>query len=90
MRALVLALVLLLAACGTTEVLVPVEVLVPLPVPCEAQVSPSPQYPDTDEALRAEPDLFERVKRLLAGRELRTAREAELERAVAVCQGADV
>lgn len=34
-------------------------------VPCAARVGPRPDYPDGDDALRAAPDLLERVKLLL-------------------------
>ena len=66
-----------------------VEVRIPVAVPCDARTGPTPAYPDTDAALREAADLFERVKLLLAGRELREAREAELDAAVRGCSGLD-
>jgi hypothetical protein len=65
-----------LAACATTTpepVIRTVEVKVPVPVPCKPDLGSEPAYPDTRQALTSAPDLFERVKLLLAGRELRIA-----------------
>ena len=47
---------------------------VPVPVHCKPNIKPSETFPDTDQALKSAPDIFERVKLLLAGRDLRTAR----------------
>lgn len=63
-----------------------VTVQVPVPVPCVVDV-PAPVYSDTDEALRAAPDLFERVKLLLAGRIERTAHDNVETAARAACNG---
>jgi hypothetical protein len=64
-----------------------VEVRVPVPQPCPIldRLGPAPTYPDTAEALRAAPNLFERVKLLVAGRALRIAREAALIAAAQAC-----
>lgn len=73
---------LLLAGCAhqpVEPIIRTVEVRVPVPVPCAIDI-PDPVYSDTPEALRAAPNLFERVKLLLAGREERAAHD-ELERA---------
>lgn len=73
---------LLLAGCAhqpTEPIIRTVEVRVPVRVPCVIDI-PEPLYSDTPEALRAAPNLFERVKLLLAGREERAAHD-ELERA---------
>jgi len=85
-----------LAGCATTQAPPPepivrmVEVKVPVDDPAcpraaVAELGTAPAYPDTDGALRMAADLFERVKLLLAGRELREAREAALIGALAEC-----
>lgn len=63
------------------------DVVVPAPVACRPNIEPSPIWPDTDEALIAGPDLFARVRLLLAGRLLRMARERELLAALEGCRG---
>lgn len=90
LRLILFTLAFALAACGgespPVEPLVrTVRVEVPVPTSCALKVGPKPDYPDGDEALRAAPDLFERVKLLLAGRGMRQSREAELEAALAPC-----
>jgi hypothetical protein len=78
----------LLAACATRPaepILKTVEVKVPVPVTCPDRRAPQPAYPDTAEALAAAPDLFERVKLLLAGRGLREERLKEDEGQVRAC-----
>lgn len=62
------------------------ERLVPVAVQCRPDIGPEPNYPDTDAALRAAPDIFVRVRLLLAGRLMRTARARELQAALARCQ----
>jgi predicted small secreted protein len=95
-RIAILAACLALAACGTTRIERPepiirtVEVKVPVDDPAcareaVARLGEAPAYPDTPEAIRAAPNLFERVKLLLAGRELRIAREAALADALTAC-----
>lgn len=76
------------AACATTSEprIVVKEVRVPVPVKCAADPGPAPDLPDTSEALRQAPDLFEQVKLLLAGRKLRDARIGELEAANQGCR----
>jgi hypothetical protein len=59
---------------------------VPVPVHCKPNIKPSETFPDTDQALKSAPDIFERVKLLLAGRDLRTARVNELEVALQACE----
>lgn len=87
---------LFLAGCGggkvasTPEPIVKtVEVFVPTDNPACARKAIADlgtiSYPDTDEALAAAANLFERVKLLLAGRELREAREAVTIGALAEC-----
>ncbi|MBX9574988.1 MAG: hypothetical protein K2X07_05050 [Caulobacteraceae bacterium] len=90
LRLILFVLAFLLAACGGERppiepIVKTVRVEVPVPVPCAPAVGPRPDYPDGDDEVRAAPDLLERVKLLLAGREMRRAREAELEAAVAGC-----
>lgn len=95
-RIAILAACLALAACGTTRIERPepiirtVEVKVPVDDPAcareaVARLGADPAYPDTPEAIRAALNLFERVKLLLAGRELRIAREAALKDALEAC-----
>jgi hypothetical protein len=88
MKALGLAALFLLAACAhkPEPVIRTVTVTVPVAVPCKVNVGPEPEYADTDSALRAAPDLFSRVKLLLAGRIQRMQREAELNAAVRACR----
>lgn len=64
------------------------EVKVPVVQPCPAleALGAAPAYPDTDAALAAAPNLFERVKLLLAGRVLRAQREASVAATVAACR----
>jgi hypothetical protein len=84
-----------LAACETPGAarpepeprIVTVEVPVPVPVKCTPDVGPDPVYPDTDEAIAAAPNLFERVKLVVAGRLMRIARERELSAALRECRG---
>ena len=92
MRLMIALAALALAACahtGEPEVRT-VEVMVPVDDPACARAAverlgAAPAYPDTPEALRAAPNLFERVKLLLAGRELRMAREAAITDALEAC-----
>lgn len=64
-----------------------VEVKVMVPQPCRAlaAMSEEPAMPDTDEALKAAPGLFDRVKLLLQGREIRSARLEQYKAAKASC-----
>ena len=64
-----------------------VDVQVPVTQPCDAagRIGAAPDYPDSDEALRGAPTLFDQVRILLAGRLLRIARGDALERVVAAC-----
>lgn len=95
-RIAMLAACLALAACGTTRIERPepiirtVEVQVPVDDPACARaaverIGPAPAYPDNATAIRSAADLFERVKLLLAARELRIAREAALADALKAC-----
>jgi hypothetical protein len=77
-----------LAACaspGEPKVTVR-EVQVPVAVKCASDPGPQPAYADSDSALKAAPDLYERVKLLVAGRLQRIAREAELIAANSGCR----
>lgn len=90
--ALSAAAVLPLGACGTVpapEPIVQTKVVeVPVPTPCKPQLSPEPQYPDTDEALAGVTDVFQGTQLLKAGRKMRIAREGELDAALQGCAGA--
>jgi hypothetical protein len=85
---LCIALALCVASCAAAGEprIVTKEVSVPVAVKCSADPGPAPAYVDTAEALKAAPDVFERVKLLLAGRLQRMAREAELVAANAGCR----
>jgi hypothetical protein len=83
---------LLLAGCGTTKIVqgapivTTVEVPVPVVAPCVPKsLASAPDYPDTNDALRAAPDAADRYRLLGAGRLLRSARLNELEGVVAGC-----
>lgn len=81
-----------LAACATpaappTPQIVTKTVEVAVPVACKPDLGVAPAYPDTDAALKAAPDVYQRVKLLVAGRLLRIAREAELTAGLNACEG---
>ncbi|MFC5373983.1 hypothetical protein ACFPIF_15575 [Brevundimonas faecalis] len=86
-RCLSIALAIVLASCTTAPTQIrTIEVQVPVAVPCPAHL-PEPVYSDTDAALLAAPNIFERVKLLLAGREERAAQD-QMERAArTACEG---
>jgi|GEM_PF-2337912 len=86
--AAIACLAVVLFGCGTAppERVVTQTVYVPTPVRCKAAARPSIEYPDSDEALRTAPDMFERVKLLLAGRNTRSARIQELESSLKACE----
>lgn len=87
MRALLSCL--LLAGCASAApepVVRTVEIRVPVPVPCVIDL-PDPVYSDTAEALRNAPDIFERVKLLLAGRVERQAQDDAERAARRACGG---
>ena len=89
MTRLALLALLTLTACASAPPRVEVRtvtVQVPVAVPCVTEV-PAPVYSDTDEALLAAPDLFERVKMLLAGRVERAAHDNVETAARAACNG---
>jgi hypothetical protein len=90
MRAAILALPLLLAACATTppEPRVQIrEVQVPVPVRCTPKLAARPDYPDTDDELRAAPSADARYHAMATARPLHYAWEAELEGALKGCSG---
>lgn len=83
----------LLTACGTAPAPEPVvrtvEVTVQVPVSCVPPgLRVAPSYPDTREALKAQPGAAERYNLMAAGRLLRDQRLAELEPVVAACREA--
>lgn len=73
---------LLLSGCATDGIVV----RVPVPVPCAVDPGPDPVYVDSSENLQAAPNVFERVKLLLAGRQQRIDREQELKAANLGCR----
>lgn len=87
---LALAPCLALAMCQTVPEpqIITKEVRVPVAVSCVTQSPAKPNYPDTNEALAAAPDIFEAVKLLLAGRELSRPYEAEMEAVIGGCVAA--
>ena len=56
-------------------------------VQCHPDLGPEPDYPDTDAKLKAATDDFDWVKRLVAGRALRIARDAQKTTALLSCAG---
>ncbi len=89
-RAIVCFGLLALTACATvppTPQIVTKTVKVAVPVACKPALGAAPAYPDVDAALKAAPDVYQRVKLLVAGRLERIAREAELNAALAACEG---
>lgn len=89
-RFAIIAVALVLTGCATTAAEPRIEVRtveVPVTVSCKVEIGPDPAYPDSDEALRAAPNTFERVKLLVAGRLLRIAREREISAALKACTG---
>ena len=81
-----------LAACATspqlpTPQIVTKTVDVAVPVACKPDVGAAPAYPDTDAALKAAPDVYQRVRLMVAGRLMRIAREAELTAGLNACEG---
>lgn len=89
-HALAAALTLLLASCAgkpPPEPVIKTQIVnLPVAVHCKPDIGPDPQYPDTADALAKAPDLFTRVKLLVAGRLLRIQRETELLAAVHGCE----
>lgn len=83
--------VLILTGCAGTPppepVIITKEVQVAVPVQCKAleQLGPEPAYPDTDEAIKAAPSLFERTKLILKGRIMRIQRLAEYQVVKVTC-----
>jgi hypothetical protein len=79
-----------LGACATTPPaprIVTKTVQVAVPVACTPDIGAAPAYPDTDAALEAAPDVYQRVKLLVAGRLERIAREVQLAAALGACEG---
>jgi hypothetical protein len=83
MRVVVILSALLLASCATKERIVVQKVSVPVGVPCKVKIPDAPPYAVDDLDLNA--SIFDKAKALLAEREQRKAREAELEAAARSC-----
>ena len=88
----VLALMLILSGCATTShgpvepIVIQHEVDVPVTIACVPKtLAPAPEYPDTDQALKAAADAAVRYQLVTAGRALRMARLGELEPIVVGC-----
>lgn len=77
MRILALLPAIFLAGCAHD----PITIKVPVPVPCIKERPAAPIYPTVSE----DAGIFERVKVLLAERELRKGYEAKLEAMLAAC-----
>lgn len=77
-----------LTACATTSEprVVTKEVKVPVAVNCTSNIPPPSSYPDTDAALRGAANIGERVKLIMAGRNVRDAEILELRASVAGCR----
>lgn len=84
----VLATCTVLAACAHTSepVIRTVEVKVPVAVRCGSDPGPTPAFSDTNEALRAAKDIFERVRLVMAGRSQRDGWIATLTASSAGCR----
>ncbi len=81
---------LILGGCASTPSEPRIEtrtVEIPTPVRCHPDLGAPPDYPDTDAALQAAPDLFARVRLLLAGRLMRIARDQQTQAALQACAG---
>lgn len=78
MRILPLLPIVLLAGCAGKP---PIQIKVPVPVPCVTEKIEEPIYPTVSE----DAGIFERVKVLLAERELRKGYEAKLKAALSAC-----
>lgn len=80
MRYAAIFMLLLVAACAAKPpepVIKTVTVEVPVAAACLRDIGPEPIYADNDAALKAAPDLFTRVKLLLAGRLQRIDRDTK-------------
>jgi len=76
----------ILGACAHTEPVIKIEireVLVPISVPCQAEVPVKPDF--KFKALKAEDNLFDKSKTVLADRKLHLAYEEELLTALKSC-----
>lgn len=85
-----LAATLCLAACATPakppeSVVVTKTVYVPVSTPCKLVTSKRPDFPDTDAAIKAAPNFYERVRLLAAGRLDRIAWDIEQSAALDAC-----
>jgi hypothetical protein len=78
MRILALAPAFLLFGCASKP---PIEIKIPVAVPCIKEQPVAPTYPTAAE----DAGIFERVKVLLAERELRKGYEAKLQAMLAAC-----
>lgn len=83
-RAIMLAAVVCLAACGTDPVVRTVQVEVPIKEPCHAAPVARPTFPH--EALVTDSDIFEITKALWASINVYKGYAVELEASVKVCQ----
>lgn len=94
MRRAALILALALGGCGSIggtatpeSIITTQDTKVVIPVDCAPNVGPEPNYPDTDAALAAAPDIFKGVQLLKPGRAMRIARIGELTAGLEACAG---
>lgn len=89
MKRLLIVGVFALSACQTApapKTVIQVQrVEVPVAVKCGTDPGPDPVYSDSPEAIQSAPNLYERVRLLLAGRFEREARNAVLKASRAGC-----
>ncbi len=86
-KLIILASVLILSACATTEPVVKVvtqKVEVPVAVPCKTEIPLSPTFNFSN--LTIDKDLFEKSKAVLADRHLHIGYESELLAALKSCK----
>ena len=93
MKKIILAALLLSGCAGRGQLTPPepvvvtkeVQVAVPVACPALAKLGPEPDYADTDDALRAAPDIFEQARILAKGRLQHIKRTSEYIAARVAC-----
>jgi hypothetical protein len=91
MKRLALVACLALGACAggpaPEQRIVTQRVEVPVAVQCKPDIGQDPVYPDSDAALHAAPNIFERAKLVMAARLMRIQRDLEKSAALRACEG---